>query len=45
MSFPKVQKMSYGRKDNLGRRGGHGDREKAGAGAGEKVLWDGAGFS
>jgi len=32
-------------KDTLGRGVGHGDREKAGTEAEEKVLWAGAGFS
>ena len=37
--------MSFGEKDTLGQRGGHGDREKAGTGAEEKVLWGGEEFS
>ena len=37
--------MNFGKKDTLGREGGHGDREKAGTGAEEKVRWTGAGFS
>jgi len=37
--------VSFRKKDTLGRGGGHGDREKAGTGAEEKVRWGGAGFS
>jgi len=37
--------VSFGKKDTLGREGGHEGGEKAGTGAEEKVLWAGAGFS
>jgi len=40
-----VERVSFGKKDTLGRGRGHGDREKAGTGAEEKVRWAGAGFS
>ena len=40
-----VERVSFGKKDTLGRGGGHGDREKAGTGAELFVLWAGAGFS
>ena len=40
-----VQQVSFGKKDTLGREGGHEGGEKAGTGAEEKVLWAGAGFS
>jgi len=40
-----VERVIFGEKDTLGRKGGHGDREKAGTGAELFVLWAGAGFS
>ena len=40
-----VERVSFGKKDTLGRGVGHGDREKTGTRAEEKVLWCGAGFS
>jgi len=40
-----VQRVSFGKKDTLGRGRGHGDREKAGTAAELFVRWAGAGFS
>jgi len=44
VSFRYWWRRNFGKKDTLGRGVGHGDREKAGTGAEEKVLWAGAGF-
>ena len=45
MSFSSWWRRNFGKKDTLGRRGGHGDLEKAGIGAELFVRWAGAGFS